>query len=889
MKNIRWAAAATLSFFFFNTVPVWAYAEPRRASERELGQGQDAGTFQDTFLRKTRLLQQKHELAALQEETEANTRRQGGSPQTSDPAPASPNEEITESDIVLVEAAALDPDATLIYNWTQQIQATSPLGLVVSYPEDPALANQAFTYDQALAGILFLKEGDAASAGKIFNFYNSLWNGTGFWTVYNSQDINGSKVEYSKIMGSNAWVALFALQYHSYTKDWRALVLATNIAKWIKALPRRDGGVAMGGAGTFWADKFSVENNLDYYAVTKLLSTRAATGTDKALFSNEKTAIKNWIKNQGYDSSTGLFRRGAYGDTVKALDTNSWAILALGVDAIKQDFGIDPVALIQRIENIFVVQSDGSFGGDALHAKGFDFSDSINASGAGRLGLKWVEGTAQVIDVYKLLANYYSTRNSTKASYYRARASYFTGLNENDAVRGTGTLGYLYTDQAGAQVFSDNLWWRTASGLSAASSAWVYFSTYSFNPFSQLITVGGGSTPPSATYPNDPYFWSSGSWGQAYSDLWGVHAVGVDDSVWSLYKGQGIKIGIVDSGVSYSQEDIVSNMWQNTVELNGLPGVDDDADGYIDDIRGWDFVNNDNNPLDENGHGTHVAGIAAATGNNSKGIIGVAPLAQIIPVRVLDRLGSGTIDAVAKGIEYAAKVGANIINLSLGAANLDLDSYTILQEAVDFARSLGSLIVAAAGNSNSDVDGFSPANLSGVIAVGATDVLDQRASFSNFGSKLFITAPGVDILSLGTKLVHIGTRFKDNYYRASGTSMAAPFVSGAIAILLNKYPGASLDLIASLLASGADDLGDPGWDPYYGYGRLDVAASLGISATLNASLASVVSSGTSLNSFSKMDAGVFQPSPVLFFSDLRFSRERAEEELAQSLSTSRFF
>jgi subtilisin family serine protease len=349
---------------------------------------------------------------------------------------------------------------------------------------------------------------------------------------------------------------------------------------------------------------------------------------------------------------------------------------------------------------------------------------------------------------------------------------------------------------------------------------------------------GGSGTPApipppvsSPAYPNDPYFGSSGSWGQSYADLWGIHKIGLSSAVWNLYKGEGIKIAVVDTGVLFDHEDLSSNIWRNDSEFFGLPGVDDDNNGFIDDVRGWDFVDWDNSPLDLNGHGTHVAGIAAASGNNSKGIIGVAPLAKIIPVRVLDRFGSGTIDWVAQGIRYAAKVGAQIINLSLGAANLDWYNFNVLQQAVDYARGLGRIVVAAAGNSNSNVDAFSPANLNGVIAVGATDASDSRAYFSNYGSKLFITAPGVDILSLGTAQTHIGTAASSNYYRASGTSMAAPFVSGAIALLLNKYPTASLDQIKTFLATGAVDLGASGKDFYYGNGRLNIAASLGLTTT----------------------------------------------------------
>ena len=340
---------------------------------------------------------------------------------------------------------------------------------------------------------------------------------------------------------------------------------------------------------------------------------------------------------------------------------------------------------------------------------------------------------------------------------------------------------------------------------------------------------------PVFTAPNDTFY------GTSY--LWGISKINVS-SVWNTYKGQGIKIAIVDTGILYSHEDIASNIYTNPGEIAGN-GIDDDRDGFVDDVRGWDFVDNDNNATDLNGHGTHVAGIAAAVGDNAKGIIGVAPLAKIIPVRVLDAFGSGSLLNVAKGIEYAVRAGANIINLSLGVANLNLASVNLLQKAVDFATSMGRFVVAAAGNSNANVNNFSPANLKGVISVGATDRYDTRAYFSNYGSSLFITAPGVDILSLDSKQTHIGTALTNDYYMASGTSMAAPFVSGALALLMNKYPGASLDFIKNQLAAGATDLGTKGRDSYYGYGRLNVAASM--STVVAVTTTSVSTTGVALS------------------------------------------
>ena len=864
-------------FFLEQTTPALALTSKEYLNKKSrISSGRSVSDFEDSSLQRVRLMQWKQELEQLEEGAKV---AQG--PGISGEASVNGDPASSDEESFLIEAIAANPDAELISNWFNQNQAASPLGLVASYPSDPALANQAFTYDQALAGLLMLKEGNIQGALKIFNFYQAQWDGTGFWTVYHTQDLAGSKIEYEKLLGPNAWIGLFALHYHSLTGDSRGLSLATQVGKWIQSLPHRDGGVDMG-SNFFWSTKFSVESNLDDYALLNILSTKAASRSDRRLFSGELSRVKNWLKTQGYDSSAGLFKRGAYGDTVKSLDTNSWAVLALGPDTLKRDFGIDFEGLVARTEAVFAVQTDGSFGQNTLTAKGFDFSDVVNASIIGRSGLNWVEGTNQMVELYRELSDYYSqkkNKNAAKASFYRTRADYFSALNIGNSVSQENALSYVYTDLPGAQIFSDNPYWKSAAGSSVASSAWVYYSLYGFNPFKELVTSstivssapvvtgagrpGGPKPPPPTTYPNDPYYYSTGSWGQSYADLWGIKQIGLDASVWDLYKGEGIKIGVVDTGILYAHEDMASNIWTNPFEISGN-GQDDDNNGYIDDVRGWDFVGNDNDATDLNGHGTHVAGILAGVGNNSKGVIGVAPLAEVIPVRVLNSSGSGTIEAVAKGIEYAARLGANIINLSLGAFNLGSGSLSLLQSAVDFARSLGSILVAAAGNSNADVDGFSPANLEGVLSVGATDPLDQRASFSNYGSKLFITAPGTNILSLGIRKTHIGTAVSSNYYRASGTSMAAPFVSGAIALLLNKYPGASLDFIESQLAGGALDLGDAGWDPYYGVGRLNIAASLSFTGGTVSSLES-----------SSSDPGVGEPSSTSFSTIIQTGSETA--------------
>jgi subtilisin family serine protease len=354
-----------------------------------------------------------------------------------------------------------------------------------------------------------------------------------------------------------------------------------------------------------------------------------------------------------------------------------------------------------------------------------------------------------------------------------------------------------------------------------------------------VVLVGAQDAPAPAAGPYDP---NDPLYQPAYQ--WDLDLVNVGPDVWTRYRGNGIVIAVIDSGLLYDHEDIRDNVWVNVLERDGLAGVDDDGDGFIDDVRGWDFVEYDNDPLDLLGHGTFVAGIAAAVGNNSKGIIGVAPEAKIMPVRVLDENGSGTFEAVAAGIRYAAFAGADVINVSLGAFDLDPDSYTVLKDAVDYARSLGSVIVAAAGNYGGSVDDFFPASLDGVLAIGAVSAYDERPQFSNFGNSLFLMAPGSQVLSLGSPEAHVGFLEVPGYYTASGTSASAPFVSGAIALILEQNPGLSLAGIRQKLIAGAVDLGDPGFDPYYGYGRLDVARALAASATSTASVSVPVGAST---------------------------------------------
>lgn len=279
----------------------------------------------------------------------------------------------------------------------------------------------------------------------------------------------------------------------------------------------------------------------------------------------------------------------------------------------------------------------------------------------------------------------------------------------------------------------------------------------------------------------------------------------VPDSLWSSnlnqvkapeawqagFTGKGTVVAVIDTGVDYTHWDLNDNIWRNSREIYGN-GIDDDRNGYVDDIVGWNFVSNNNNPYDDGGHGTHVAGIIAAE-NNGAGAIGIAYDAKIMPVKVLNSSGSGSSTSIAQGVYYAANNGANVINLSLGGGY----SPEIAQ-AVTYASQKGAVVVMAAGNSGASSP-FYPAQLATQtgIAVGAVDWSSRMAPFSNQAGSTqinYVVAPGVDILSTVP-----GNQFKT----MSGTSMATPAVSAIAAMVKSANPSLTGSQITSILTNTA--------------------------------------------------------------------------------------
>ncbi len=312
---------------------------------------------------------------------------------------------------------------------------------------------------------------------------------------------------------------------------------------------------------------------------------------------------------------------------------------------------------------------------------------------------------------------------------------------------------------------------------------------------------------------------------------WGPAKIGAP-AAWSIVTGtSGVVIAVLDTGTYLDHEDLASRLWTNPGEVPGN-WVDDDGNGQVDDVHGWHFYHSwsgsayfpaeDGDVRDDNGHGTHVSGIAAAATNNGAGIAGLARGARIMPVKVLDQYGNGWYSDIAAGIVYAANNGARIINLSLGGST---DSQT-LRAAVDYARSRGALVVSAAGNKGLPLV-YYPAAYEPVLAVAATDQSDQRASFSNYGPQVDLAAPGQDIYSTWCRQdIYAGLCQGSYYFVKSGTSMAAPHVSGVAALVWSRWPTMTADAVAMQITQTAQDVDSPGWDEYTGWGRLDAATAV---------------------------------------------------------------
>ena len=293
----------------------------------------------------------------------------------------------------------------------------------------------------------------------------------------------------------------------------------------------------------------------------------------------------------------------------------------------------------------------------------------------------------------------------------------------------------------------------------------------------ELRALAGGAQPEFT--PNDPYF----------PQMWNLARIDAPDA-WDISHGDpNVIIAVVDTGVTFTHPDLQGKI-----------------------VPGYDFVNNDDDPTDDQGHGTHVAGIAAAVVNNGIGIAGVGYDVRVMPLKALNSVGTGTHSWIANAIVWAADHGASVINMSFGGPYTS----STLRQAIDYAWSKGVVLVAAAGNENTSNPSY-PAAYEHVIGVSATTQNDDRAAFSNYGNYVAVAAPGVSIWS---------TVRPQNYQPWSGTSMASPHVAAVAALIKSLHPDWTNAQIRRAIESSADDLGSPGWDPVYGHGRLNAYRAL---------------------------------------------------------------
>jgi predicted outer membrane repeat protein len=282
---------------------------------------------------------------------------------------------------------------------------------------------------------------------------------------------------------------------------------------------------------------------------------------------------------------------------------------------------------------------------------------------------------------------------------------------------------------------------------------------------------------------------------------WAINRIQAS-AAWDICVGTATPVvAVIDSGVDLNHRDLKANLWVNDAELHGTAGVDDDGNGYIDDVNGYNFVYRTNDPQDDHGHGTHLAGIIAAAGNNGTDIAGVCWHARIMPLKILDSEGNGDAAAAAAAICYAVANGADVINASWGGP----DTSQVLADAIAYAEQQGVIVVVAAGNEGTDTP-FYPAYYSTVIAVAATDSADRRSSFSNYGDWVDVAAPGYGILSLRAADTSLGTPKDAFTTRLSGTSVAAPHVAGACALLLAANPFLTCDQVRQIITTSGDSI-----------------------------------------------------------------------------------
>ncbi len=314
-----------------------------------------------------------------------------------------------------------------------------------------------------------------------------------------------------------------------------------------------------------------------------------------------------------------------------------------------------------------------------------------------------------------------------------------------------------------------------------------------------IVFASINTIPEPTLIPNDPLFGSQ----------WAHQKINTEGA-WDISTGStDIIIGIIDTGCLINHEDLADHIWVNDDPVNG---IDDDNNGFIDDTNGWDFVRNNNNISDVYGHGTQVSGITSAGIDNGVGVAGIGNT-TIMTSKWWHTSGSDS--SIAESCYYATDNGAHVLNLSLSCQC----QLPLTEDAVNYAYDAGVVVVAASGNAGSSSPGY-PAGYPNVMAVGAININDQRAGFSNYGPHLDVGAPSPGILTTS----HQGTTSYDSNF--GGTSAASPHVAGLAALVLSVDPSLTPDEVRQVINDNADDLGAAGFDNFFGHGRINCAATI---------------------------------------------------------------
>jgi subtilisin family serine protease len=318
---------------------------------------------------------------------------------------------------------------------------------------------------------------------------------------------------------------------------------------------------------------------------------------------------------------------------------------------------------------------------------------------------------------------------------------------------------------------------------------------------------------------------------EVMSYQWGLHAAGYTplsdpQSAWNFVDedARNVLVAVIDSGIDLNHPDGPKYIWKNEKEIAGN-GIDDDQNGFVDDINGWNFLDNNNDLTDLQGHGTFVSGIIAARTNNGTGIAGINPGAVIMPIKVADSEGHTNSLHIFRAIQYAVDNGAKVINVSLGARGIS----ELERSALNYADQMGVFVAVASGNVGENISGHGPASSKGAFAVGSLDFEGTKSTISNWGPNKGLIAPGDRILSLlatGTGKKLKPSLVKAGVYPQSGTSFSTPIVAATASLLLAKNPDLIPDQIEDILHRSAEDMYTDGWDGDSGAGKLNASNAL---------------------------------------------------------------